>query len=273
MAGTLDNVKKKVFTDIMDTKLKERSVAMSVCRGLYKGDVINGGAVDILGMEDITIGQYAGTITHQVMDGTTQSVAITKKPYYSIKLGADDLSQVPSNQKEFLITEATKKLALDIDTNLVALVSKAVVTVTGVIATVDLAFTGLATAFDLANVEDGDRGVILSPSVANNLVAQLGAKLNVPQSAENAYKGSMGEYMGIEIFKSNKIGSTLTVANCVGVDMSALVLAKSYEEVRTATSDTFFGIALQGLLVYGIDVVETGTGVSDRIIAFNIDEA
>lgn len=273
MAGTLDNVKKKVFTDIMETKLAQVSIAMTVCRGLFKGTVVNGGSVDILGVEDITIGQYTGTITHQVFDGTKQTVAITHKPYYSIKLGADDLSQVPTNQKDFLIGEASKKIALDFDTSLIALVSKAVVTVTGAIATVDSAFVGLATAFDTANVAQGDRGVILKPSVANNLVALLGSKLNVTQSAENAYKGSMGEYMGIEIFKSNSIGSTLTVANCVGVDMSALVLAKSYNEVRTATSDTFFGIALQGLIVYGIDIVETQTGASDRIIAFDIDEA
>lgn len=269
----LDNNKIKIFTDIVDTILYEKSVATAVCRGMYQGDVVSGGSVDILGVEDITIGQYTGTITHQTMAGTKQTVAITKKPYFSIKLGADDLSQVPANQKQFLMTKATEKLALDIDTNLVALVSKAVVTVTGVIATVDKAFVGLATAFSLANVARSDRGVIVSPSVANNLVDVLGTKLNVDKSASDAYEGFVGRYMGVEIFESNKIGSTLTVANCIGIDMSALVLAKSYENIREVTGDSFFGVALQGLMVYGVDVVDTETGASDRIIAFDIDEA
>jgi len=269
----LDNNKIKIFTDIIDTKLQEVSIAMAVCRGMFKGAVVSGGSVDILGTEDITIGQYTGTITHQTLAGTKQTVAITKKPYFSIKLGADDLSQVPKNQVAFLMDKSTTKLALDIDINLVTLVSKAVVTVTGAIATVDKAFIGLATAFDLANVAINDRGAILNPSIANNLVDVLGTKLQSEKSSSDAYEGFVGKYMGIEIFKSNQIGSTLTVANCMGVDMSALVVAKSYEEMRTATSADWFGIALQGLMVYGVDVVETGTGVSDRIIAFDIDEA
>lgn len=269
----LDNTKITIFTDVMDTKLGEKSIVPSVARGVYKGQVVQGGTVKILGTEDVTIGQYAGTIVHQAMDGTAQDVAISKKPYFSIKLGADDLSQVPTNELGFLMGKASDGLALDVDTQLVALVAKAVVTVTGAIATVNSAFTGLATAFDLANIAMNDRGAILSPSVANKLVELQGSALNAEKASNAVYEGYLGKYMGIEIFKSNKIGSTLTVANCIGIDMSALVLAKSYENLREITSSEFFGVALQGLMVYGVDIVETETGASDRIIAFDIDEA
>ena len=269
----LANNKVTIFTDIMDTKLGETSIVPSIARGMYKGQVVEGGTVKILGTEDVTIGQYTGTISHQEIAGSAQDVAISKKPYFSIKLGADDLSQVPKNELGFLMGKASKGLALDLDTQLVALVSKAKVTVAGALATVDSAFTGLATAFDLANVGMNDRGVVLSPSICNTLVEVQGAKLSAEKASNIVYEGYIGKYMGIEIFKSNKIGSTLTVANCMGVDMSALVLAKSYENLREITSSEFFGVALQGLLVYGIDVVETETGLSDRLIAFNIDEA
>lgn len=269
----LDNNKITLFTDIMDTKLQEQSIVPSIARGIFKGQVVQGGTVKILGTEDVTIGQYAGTITHQSMAGTAQDVAITKKPYFSIKLGADDLSQVPKNELGFLMGKASQGLALDVDTQLVALVAKAKVTVSGAIATVDSAFTGLATAFDIANVGMNDRGAILSPSVCNNLIEKQGASLNAEKASDIVYEGYLGKYMGIEIFKSNKIGSTLTVANCIGVDMSAVVLAKSYENLREITSSEFFGVALQGLMVYGVDVVETETGLSDRLVAFDIDEA
>lgn len=269
----LDNNKITIFTDVMDTNLQGSSIVPSIARGVFKGQIVQGGTVKILGTEDVTIGQYAGTILHQAIDGTAQDVAISKKPYFSIKLGADDLSQVPKNELGFLMGKAGNGLSLDLDTQLVALVAKAVVTVTGAIATVDSAFTGLATAFDLADVAMNDRAVVLSPSVANKLVELQGKALSGEKSANIVYEGYLGKYMGIEIFKSNKIGSTLTVANCIGVDMSALVLAKSYENIREITSSEFFGVALQGLLVYGIDVVETATGESDRIVAFDIDEA
>ncbi len=269
----LDNNKITIFTDVMDTKLQEQSIVPSIARGVYKGQVVRGGTVKILGTEDVTIGQYNGTITHQTMDGTDQDVAISKKPYFSMKLGADDLSQVPANELGFLTGKASGGLALDLDTQLVLLSTKAVVTVSGVIASVDAAFTGLATAFDEANVGMNDRAVVLSASVANKLIELQGAALQGEKASGIVYEGYLGKYMGIEIFKSNKITSTTTVANCMGVDMSALVLAKSYEELREITSAEFFGVALQGLLVYGIDIVETETDASDRIIAFDIDEA
>jgi len=269
----MDNNKVKIFTDIMDTKLGDKSVVMSIARGQYRGQVVSGGSVDILGTEAVTIGQYNGTITHQTITGTAQTVAITKKPYFSIKLGYDDLSQVPANEKDFLMQDASKGLALDIDTQFVALVAKALVTVSGNLSTVNSAFTGLATAFDVANVGMNDRAAIVSPAVANTLVEKQGAALNAEKAADAVYEGYLGKYMGVEIFKSNKIGSTLTVANCIGIDMSALVLAKSYEKVRDITSSEFFGVAIQGLMVYGVDVVETEAAASDRIIAFDIDTA
>lgn len=269
----LDNNKLTIFTDVMDTKLQEQSIVPSIARGVYRGTVVRGGTVSILGTEDVTIGEYSGTITHQEMDGTAQDVLIASKPYFSIKLGYDDISQVPTNEVSFLTGKAAQALALNVDTNLVALASKAVVTVTGAIADVGAAFTGIATAFDLANVGMNDRGVILSPSVANALIAQQGAALQGETASGFVYEGYLGKYMGIEIFKSNQIGSTTTVANCMAVDMSALVFAKSYDEVDQVSGVDFFGAALRGLMVYGVDVVETETDASDRIIAVDIDEA
>ena len=270
----MDNNKIKIFTDIMDTKLQAKSIIPSIARGAYRGTVVNGSSVEILGTEDITIGQYTGTITHQAITGSNQTVAITKKPYFSNKLGYDDLSQVPANELDFLMTKAVGALAMDVDTNFVALVSKAVVTVSGNLSTIDAVFTGLATAFDTAEVGANDRAVVVSPTVANTLVQKQGSSLNSEKAADAVYEGYLGKYMGIEIFKSNKIGATLTVDNCIGIDMSALVLAKSYDKVRDVTGDTFFGIAIQGLMVYGIDVVENAAAnTSDRIIAFDIDTA
>jgi len=269
----LDKNKVTIFTDVMNTKLQNKSIALAVARGEYRGDIVQGGTVKILGSEDVVIGQYTGTITHQTMQGTDQDVAISNKPYFSIKLGYDDLSQVPKNELAHLMKEASKALAMDIDDKLVQLVTKAKVSVSGTLADVTGAFTGLATAFDLANVDEGDRGVILSPIVANSLIGELGVKLNSEKAADMAYQGSIGEYMGIEIFKSNVVTKNGTIENCIGIDMSAIVLAKSYEDVGQVEGVDFFGSALRGLMVYGIDVIETEVGLSDRIIAFGIDAA
>jgi len=270
----MTNAQITIFTDLVETNLIEKSVVPSVARGLYNGQIVRGGAIDILGTEAVTIGQYSGTITHQNLDGTNQKVQISHAPFYSVKLdGVKDIATAPTNLKSHVTKEAGKGLALDVDASLVALASKAKVTVTGVIATVDKAFSGLATAFDLANVGMNDRACIGSPSVINTLVELQGSALQGEKASNMVYEGYIGKYMGIEVFKSNSIKKTATVSNCIGLDMSALVLAKNYDETRDMTDASFFGVAVQGVLSYGIDIIETETDKSNRIIAFDIDEA
>jgi len=263
-----------IFTDIVETNLIENSVVPSIARGLYNGQTIRGGAVDILGTEAVTIGQYTGTITHQALTGTNQKVQISHAPFYSVKLdGVKDIATAPANLKAHVTKQAGKGLALDVDASFIALHAKAKVAVTGVIGTVDESFTGLATAFDIANVGMNDRGVVLDPTSANVLVALQGKALQGEKASNIVYEGYLGKYMGIEIFKSNSIKKTGTVANCIGIDMSALVLAKNYDETRDITGADFFGVAVQGVLSYGIDVIETETGKSNRVVALDIDQA
>jgi len=261
---------------MLDTKLIEKSIVPSIARGEYRANtgIVRGAAVDILGTEDITIGQYSGTITHQTLAGTNQKVQISHAPYYSVKLdGVKDLATAPANLKNFVIGKSGKSLALDMDTSLVALASKAKVTVTGVKASIPDVFTGVATALDQANVGMNDRAIILDPASANMLISQQGAALQGEKASDIVYEGYIGKFMGIEVFKSNQIGATTTVKNCIALDMTALVLPRNYEETREIESSEFFGVAVQGVVSYGLDIIETETGKSNRIVAVDIDHA
>ena len=271
----LDNNKLKVFKGVMETKLGEVSVLTAIAKGVTSGEITRGSSVDLLGVDDVNIGDYAGTITHQDADGTRQTVTIANQKYFSLRFHSGDLSQVPTNVLGANLTVASKKLALEADKAFVLLGSKAEVTVSGVIADVKGAFVGLATAFDEANVAMGDRAVVLDPATGNTLVDKLGSALNSERAASEAYQGAMGEYMGIKIYKSNQITATTTVKHCIGIDTSALVFPKSYDELDQVNGVDFFGIAIRGLLVFGVDVVETDTAThkSDRIIGFDIDHA
>jgi len=72
------------FTDIMETQIIESSVMGTIARGDYKKStpVVNGASVAILGTEAITIGNYTGNMSHQVLAGSKQSVAINKAKYF-----------------------------------------------------------------------------------------------------------------------------------------------------------------------------------------------
>ena len=269
----MTNASITLFTDMVETVLQETSFVPSIAKGLYgSGQIVRGGAVEVLGTEDVTIGQYTGQMTHQALAGTNQKVQISHAPYYSVKLdGVKDLATAPANLKSFVVQKAGKGLALDLDTEFVKLASKAKVTVTADQSKVDNGFTGLVTAFDLANVGLNDRAVILDPMTCNTLISLQAHKLQVEKSANYLYEGYIGLYYGIQVFKSNKIGKTGDIHNCIGVDTSSVILPKNYEETREAKGVDFFGVAVQGIVSYGLDIIETETGKSNRIIAFDVD--
>ena len=271
----LANNKLKIFTEVMETKLGETSILPTIAKGVTSGKITRGSSVDILGVDDVNIGDYTGTITHQDADGTRQTVAISSQKYFSLRFHSGDLSQVPTNVLNENLRVASKKLALEADKAFVSLGTKAEVTVTGTIAEIKKAFVGLATAFDQANVAMGDRAVVVDPATGNTLVDTLGSALNGERATAEAYAGALGEYMGINVYKLNVIGKTTTVSNCIGIDTSALVFPKSYDELDQVDGVDFFGIAIRGLMVYGVDVVETNTSTnkSDRVIKFDIDHA
>ncbi len=271
----LDNNKLKIFTDVMETKLGEFSLLPTIAKGVTSGKITRGSSVDILGVDDVTIGDYSGTITHQDADGTRQTVTIANQKYFSLRFHSGDLSQVPTNVLSANLKVAAKKLALEADKKFVLLDGKAEVAVTGAVGDLQGAFVGLATAFDEANVAMGDRAVVLDPATANTLIDQLGSAINSDRASNEAYGGVIGEYMGIAIYKSNQITTTLEVSNCIGIDMTALVFPKSYDNLDQVSGVDFFGVAIRGLLVFGVDVVETDTSAhtSDRVISFKIDHA
>ncbi len=272
----MTNAQITVFTDMVETVLIEKSIVPSIAKGLYNASspIVRGAAIDILGTEDITIGQYSGTITHQTLAGTSQTVAIANVPYYSVKLdGVADLATAPENTKVFVTGKAGKTLALDLDGTFAALISKASVTVSGVVADIDSVFVGAATALDEANVGMNDRAIVLDPATINKLISEQGAALNSEKSADIVYEGYIGKYMGMEVFKSNSLTSTTTVVHGIALDMTALVLPRNYDETREITDATFFGVAVQGVVSYGLDIIETATGESNRLVQIDVDHA
>jgi len=272
----MTNVQVVIFTDMVETVIIENTIVPTIARGVYNANtpLIRGAAVEILGTEDITIGQYTGTITHQALAGTKQTVSLSHAPYFSVQLdGVKDLATAPANLKSFVAGKAGKTLALDMDNEFVKLGSVAKVTVAGTKADLGAVFTGAATALDEANVGMNDRGILLDPASANLLIAEQGAALQGEKASNIVYEGYIGKYMGIEVFKSNGITATTTVKHCLAFDMSAIVLPRNYDEVREITSSEFFGIAVQGVVSYGIGIIETETGKSNRIVKVDIDHA
>ena len=272
----MTNAEITIFTDVVETELIENSVVASVAKGIYKVStpVVTGAAIEIIGTEKITIGQYSGTMTHQTLSGTKQVVTIDKAPYFSVLIDdVADYATAPKNLKAKVGKDAGKELALMTDKALVALVGKAKVTVTGAKSDIGSVVEGVAAELDIANVPEGDRAIMLDPVSARMLITQQAAAIGGDNAGAFVYRGYIGEYQGVQIFKSNVITSTTTVKHCLGFDMSALNMPRNLEKIREATDADVFGVYVQGVLSYGIDFIETETGKSNRLVAADIDHA
>ena len=272
----MTNAEVLVFTDIMDTELIEKSIVARLAQGLYKEStpVVTGAAIEILGTEKIVIGNYSGTISHQTLAGTKQTVAIDKVPYFSVKIDdVEDYATAPKNLKTKVAKDAGMELALATDKEFVKLTSKAKVTVSGTKADIAGVIEGVATELDIANVAEGNRAIVLDPASARMLATQLGAALQVDRAASEVYGGTVHEYQGVMIFKSNQVVKTTTVFGCLGFDVTALNMPKNFADTREITDASFFGVLIQGVLSYGIDIVETETGKSNRLVNAEIDHA
>jgi len=272
----MTNVQKIVYTDMVETELLENSVFAEIANGKFKRNtpVVNGASVEILGTESISIGQYSGTMTHQTLDGTAQAVPINKRPYYSVKLdGVTDLATAPKDLKEFATNKAGATLAEQFDVEGVKLATKAKVTVTGTKSDIGAVFEGMAAELDIANVGMNNRAAVIDPVTARRLIGEQGSAIHGDNAGSIVYQGYIGEYQGFKIFKSNKLPKVTTKQTVIGVDMTALVLPRNFEDMREIEDADFWGVYIQGIISYGIDVIETETGKSNRIVKGEIDYA
>jgi len=272
----MTNAEKVVFTDVVETELIESSIVASVAKGMYKTStpVVEGSAVEIIGTEKITIGDYSGTMTHQTLAGTKQVVAIDKVPYFSVLIDdVEDYATAPKNLKTKVGTDAGKELALKADAALAALYTKAKVTVTGAKSDIGGVIEGVAAELDIANVPEGERAIMLDPVSARMLVTQQATAIGGDNAGAYVYKGYIGNFQGVEIFKSNQIEATTTVKHCIGFDMTALNMPRNFEKVREETDADVFGVYVQGVMSFGIDFIETETGKSNRLVGADIDHA
>ena len=272
----MTNAEITVFTDVVETELIENSIVASVAKGMYKTTtpVVIGAAVEIIGTEKITIGQYSGTMAHQTLAGTKQVVPIEHAPYFSVLIDdVADYATAPRNLKSKVAKDAGKELALDADANLMALYTKAKVTVQGTKADVGAVIEGVAAALDVANVPEGERAIILDPVSARMLVTQQAKAITGDNAGAFLYKGYIGEYQGVQIFKSNQIKTATNLKYCLGFDMTAVNMPKNFEKVREQTDADVFGVFVQGIMSYGIDFIETESSKSNRLVSVEIDHS
>lgn len=237
------------------------------CHRKYEGDCKQAQSVKILGVGDVTIGDYerGKDIDIEDMGDESQMLVIDQAKYFAFYVDDVDKAQSVPGLPESFQEKAVHGLAVARDTFVANLIKSATNSVTAEALTED----GIKKAIDKAIVKLRERnfneeGVIeLTPAAYNEFKNKLiTLSTNNPDFIK---RGIVGMYDGFEVKMSNNLAKDSTHSYCDIRGKKAIAFAAQLEKVEACKAEKRFADIVKGLDVYGGKVID-----NDRIEVIKI---
>lgn len=227
------------------------------CWREYEGDAHHAGSVKILGIGDVTIGDYTKTdITIQEVNDKGQILTIDQAKYFAFVFDNVDKAQSVEGLMEGTRAEGIRGLAQARD----AFVAGLIKTGTNVTTATALTEDGVKEAVDTALVELKERNcnedmvIELTPAAAMKFLNSLTIKST--DNPEYIKKGVIGYYHGCKVIESNGLAKDTTHAYCAIRAKKAIAFVGQLEKVEAMPMERRFGDLVKGLDVYGGKVID-----------------
>ena len=228
------------------------------CWREYEGDVARyGGSVKVLGIGNVTIGNYDKTdIDIQEIDDKGQTVDIDQRKYFAFIFDDVDKAQAIPGLMEGTRTEGARGLAEARD----AFVAGLIKTGTNITTATALTEDAVKTAIDAGLVALKERNcneemvIELTPAAAMAFLNALTIKST--DNPEYIKKGVIGYYHGCKVIESNGLAKDTTHAYCAIRAKKAIAFVAQLEKVQAMPSEKRFGDIVKGLDVYGGKVID-----------------
>lgn len=243
---------KKILDDLeLECKLVEN------CWREYEGDAKQAGSVKILGIGDVTIGDYDKTdIDIQEVNDKGQILTIDQAKYFAFVFDNVDKAQSVPGLLEGTRAEGVRGLAEARD----AFVAGLIKTGTNVTTATALNEDAVKTAIDNALVALKERNcheemvIELTPSAAMVFLNSLTIKST--DNPEYIKKGVIGYYHGCKVIESNGLAKDTTHAYCAIRAKKAIAFVGQLEKLEAMPMERRFGDLVKGLDVYGGKVID-----------------
>lgn len=243
---------KKILEDLeLECKLVDG------CWREYEGDAKYAGAVKILGIGDVTVGNYEKRdIDIQEVDDNGQILTIDQAKYFAFVFDDVDKAQSVPGLMEGTRAEGIHKLAVARDAFVAGLIKSGTNITTATANTED----GIKEAVDKALVKLKERNctedmrIELTPAAAMNFLNALTIKST--DNPEYIKKGVIGYYHGCKVIESNGLAKDTTHSYCAIRAKKAIAFVGQLEKVEAMTMERRFGDLVKGLDVYGGKVID-----------------
>ena len=227
------------------------------CWREYEGDAKYAGSVKILGIGDVTVGDYKKTdITIQEVGDNGQILTIDQAKYFAFVFDNVDKAQSVPGLMEGTRAEGIHQLAVARD----SFVANLIKTGTNSTTATALSEDGIKTAVDTALVALKERNcteemvIELTPAAAMHFLNSLTIKST--DNPEYIKKGVIGYYHGCKVIESNNLAKDTTYAYCAIRAKKAIAFVGQLEKVEAMPMERRFGDLVKGLDVYGGKVID-----------------
>lgn len=244
---------KKILDQLkMETKLVDN------CWQEYEGEVKHAGAVHILGIGNVTVGNYEGTVTYNKLEDAGQTLVIDQAKYFALEFDDVERAQTMPGLWEGTREEAVHQLAVERD----KFVGEKIAQGTNVTEITAINADAIQAGIDKALVELKKRNfaeeavIELTPEVAMAFLTRLvDISTNNPEYIK---KGILGYYHGHKVIESNglKGASEGTHYYCAIRGKKAIAFAGQITKVEALRREGAFADAVRGLDVYGAKVID-----------------
>lgn len=243
---------KKILDDLeLECKLVEN------CWREYEGDAKHAGSVKILGIGDVTIGDYDKTdIDIQEVGDKGQILTIDQAKYFAFVFDNVDKAQSVEGLMEGTRKEGIRGLAEARDTFVANLIKGGANATTATALTED----AVKQAVDAALVALKERNcneekvIELTPSAAMMFLNSLTIKST--DNPEYIKKGVIGYYHGCKVIESNNLAKDTTHAYCAIRAKKAIAFVGQLEKIEAMPMERRFGDLVKGLDVYGGKIID-----------------
>ena len=227
------------------------------CWREYEGDAKYAGSVKILGIGDVTIGDYTKTdINIQEVNDKGQLLTIDQAKYFAFVFDDVDKAQSVPGLMEGTRKEGIHQLAVARDSFVANLIKSA----TNVTTATALTPEAVKQAIDDAIVElkernfDEEAVIELTPKGAKAFKNSL--TILSTDNPEYIKKGVIGYYDGYKVIESNNLAKDGTHAYCCVRGKKAIAFVGQLEKVEAMPMERRFGDLVKGLDVYGGKVID-----------------
>lgn len=267
MPQDLTNFISEIWSQKLTTLLDKSGVMMQCVNRNYEGDIKNSGdTVHIRKFGDVTVKDYAGSITYDELQSPSDTLLIDQKKYFAFKV--DDISKAQANIDIMSGYLERAKVAIDLAKDSFLLAKHVDVPAentvgsdsTPIALTKDNIYTNLiAVNKALKNADATSKGqkpwIVINPDI-EALLVQAPEFIHATTLGDKIIKeGSIGRIAGLDVLVCTNLEDTAGTYYLLAGTEDAVTFASQVVEIESLRLQDSFDTAVRGLYVYGAKTI------------------